>query len=135
MLERRPQFPDLFDRIGGEEKMRAVLRDFYDRIFTDMLIGFFFAGRDKALLVERQMEFTARHLGVAIAYHGKSMPDAHASLPPILPGHFDRRHRILCDVIAAHDIPVDIAKAWIDYDQSFRRAVVRDEMGERPNKK
>ena len=107
--------------------MRAILRDFYDRLFTDLIVGFFFQGKDKAELVERQLQFTARSLGVDIEYRGQSMPKAHATLPPILPGHFDRRHKLLADVLEAHEVPDDIRKAWLDYDKSFRRAVVSEE--------
>ena len=117
---------DWVARIGGIEAMRAVLRDFYDRLFVDPIVGFFFAGRDKPTLIERQLEFTARALGHDIGYRGRSVPDAHATLPPILPGHFDRRHKLLADVITMHAIPDDARTAWLAYDRSFRRAVVTE---------
>lgn len=125
MLKPRQQFPDFFERLGGEDRARAIFRDLYDKLFADLLVGFFFAGKDKALLIERQLEFTARSLGANVAYHGKSMPEAHAPLPPILPGHFDRRHKLLADVLSAHGVDDELREAWLAYDKSFKRAVVR----------
>ena len=37
----------LYDDLGGEPALRAVLRTLYDRLFDDLLVGFLFAGRDK----------------------------------------------------------------------------------------
>lgn len=126
---------DWVERMGGIDVVRAVLRDFYDRLFADPLVGFFFAGRDKPTLIERQLEFTARALGHDIAYAGRSMPEAHAGLPPILPGHFDRRHALLAAAVAAHAVPAAARDAWLAYDRSFRRAVLGAHAGLRkPNK-
>jgi truncated hemoglobin YjbI len=116
---------DVVAAAGGLEGMRVILRDFYDRLFVDPMVGFFFAGRDKARLVELQLQFTARALGADVVYEGRPMPEAHAGLPPILPGHFDRRHKLLADVLAAHGVPDEAREAWLAYDRSFRRAVLR----------
>ena len=118
---------DIVEQSGGLEGMRAILEDFYTRIFDDLLIGFFFRGRSKALLVERQLQFTARAFGADIVYMGASIPEAHAPLPPILAGHFDRRHKVLSDTLHAHQVPESARIAWLAFDRSFYRAVVRNE--------
>ncbi|MBK8172354.1 MAG: group 1 truncated hemoglobin [Sandaracinaceae bacterium] len=120
---------DVIERIGGLDRMREVLRDFYDQLFDDMLVGFFFQGRDKKKLIERQLQFTARAFGAEIVYEGKSMPDAHGPLPPILPGHFDRRHRLLEEALRRHALPEDAIEVWLAYDKSFRRAVLGAKAG------
>jgi truncated hemoglobin YjbI len=104
--------------------MRVILRDFYDRLFVDLIVGFFFTGRDKPRLVEHQLHFTARALGADVVYSGRPMPEAHAGLPPILDGHFDRRHKLLGDVLREHAVPDAARDAWLAYDRSFRRAVL-----------
>jgi hemoglobin len=114
----------LYDDIGGEEGLRTVLRAVYDRLFDDTMIGFFFAGKDKAELVEHQLWFTARFLGGPNRYEGRSLPDAHATLP-ILPGHFDRRHNILREVLEAHNVPEAVRTEWLRVDQSLRHAVIK----------
>jgi len=114
----------LYDEIGGEEGLRRVLVALYDRLFEDTMIGFFFAGKDKAELVEHQLWFTARFLGGPNRYAGRSLPDAHAALP-ILPGHFARRHQILSEVLEAHHVPEAVRAEWLRVDQSLRHAVIK----------
>ena len=114
----------LYDELGGEPALRAILVDLYDRLFVDPMIGFFFEGKDKAALVEHQLQFTARFLGGPSRYEGKSMPDAHAKLP-LLGAHFDRRHHLLRQVLAAHAAPVGVAEEWLRVDQSLRTAVLK----------
>jgi hemoglobin len=113
------------DAIGGVDGMRRILQDFYDRLFIDPMIGFFFAGRDKHSLIEQQLAFTAsKAFGMPIAYRGKSVADAHRALP-ILTGHFDRRHTILQHTLRDHQVPDDIQAHWLAFDRSFRRALLR----------
>jgi hypothetical protein len=47
----------VFDRIGAD-KLRAVIEDFYARIFDDVMIGFLFAGKDRRRLIDKEYELT-----------------------------------------------------------------------------
>ena len=114
----------LYDDIGGEEGLRRVLRTLYDRLFDDVMVGFLFAGKDKEKLIEHQLWFTAKFLGGPSRYEGRSIPDAHAALP-ILPGHFDRRHQILKEVLEEHHVPPQVRDEWLRVDQSLRYAVIK----------
>jgi hemoglobin len=114
----------LYDEIGGEPGLRRVLRTLYDRLFDDMMIGFFFLGKDKEQLIEHQLWFTARFLGGPNRYEGRSLPDAHAPLP-ILPAHFDRRHQILREVLEEHHVPHAVRDEWLRVDQSLKQAIVK----------
>lgn len=114
----------LYDDVGGEPALRAVLRTLYDRLFEDRMVGFLFAGKDKERLVEHQLWFTARFLGGPSRYEGRSLPDAHAALP-LLPGHFDRRHFLLKQALEEHGVPAHVAAEWLRVDQSLRTAVLR----------
>ncbi len=114
----------LYDELGGETVLRAVLRTLYDRLFDDRMIGFLFAGRDKERLIEHQLWFTARFLGGPSKYDGKSMPDAHRHLP-LLPGHFDRRHWLLQRALEEHRVPPRVAAEWLRVDASLRGAVLK----------
>jgi truncated hemoglobin YjbI len=114
----------LYDDMGGEAALRAVLRTLYDRLFDDVMVGFLFAGKDKERLIEHQLWFTARFLGGPSRYEGKSIPDAHATLP-LLPGHFDRRHHLLKQALAQHQVPAHVAEEWLKVDLSLKTAVLR----------
>ncbi|HTJ42168.1 MAG TPA: group 1 truncated hemoglobin [Kofleriaceae bacterium] len=113
----------LFDRIGAD-KLRAVVDDFYRRIFGDEMIGFLFQGKDRARLADKEYEFTARFLGADLPYTGRSMPEAHAR-SPILGGHFERRLQILRNTLADHDVDEEVVRAWIDHTISLRAQVTK----------
>jgi hemoglobin len=119
-----PRSSELFDRIGGDA-LRAVIVDFYDRVFADVMIGFLFAGKNKQRLIDREWEFTARFLGADLPYRGRSMPEAHARVP-ILGGHFERRLQILRNTLADHRIDAEVAQAWIDHQLALRGQVTGD---------
>lgn len=114
------------DAVGGESSLREVLTDFYDKLYGDIIVGFFFLPHDKAALVEHQYHYVCAHLGQRghHVYSGRSMRLAHEHLP-ILGAHFDRRHVILREVLDAHDIPAYVRDAWLGLDLSLRPFIVR----------
>jgi hemoglobin len=113
----------LYEAIGGEEKVRAILQSLYDKLFDDPIVGFLFEGKDKAHIVEQQLAFTCRFLGGPQKYEGKSLPAAHAALP-LLPGHFDRRHRLLEQTLIEQNVPAEVKRVWLTIDESLRPSVL-----------
>jgi hemoglobin len=115
----------VFDRIGGEP-LRAVLRDFYDRVFTDPMIGFLFTGKNKERLIQKEWEMTARILGASeVAYTGRPMPEAHAR-SPILGGHFERRLHLLEETLADHGVDPEVQRVWLEHTRALRSQVTAD---------
>jgi len=112
-----------YEQIGGEAAVRAVLQTLYDRLFVDPIVGFLFEGKDKAHLVEQQLAFTCRFLGGPQRYTGMPLPEAHAKLP-LLPGHFDRRRRLLVLALDEHGVPTEVRDAWLAIDESLRGSVL-----------
>jgi hemoglobin len=113
----------LYEAIGGEEKVRAILQSLYDKLFEDPIVGFLFEGKDKAHIVEQQLAFTCRFLGGPQKYEGKPLPAAHAALP-LLPGHFDRRHRLLEQTLDEQNVPLEVKRVWLTIDESLRPSVL-----------
>jgi hemoglobin len=107
----------------GEAKVRAVLQALYDRMFVDPIVGFLFEGKDKARIVEAQVALTCAFLGGPQRYEGKPLPEAHASLP-LLPGHFDRRHHLLAEVMEELRVPEDAREMWLQVDAGLRGSVL-----------
>jgi truncated hemoglobin YjbI len=107
----------------GEAKVRAILQALYDQLFVDPMVGFLFAGKDKAHIVEEQVAFTCRFLGGPQRYTGKPLPEAHAALP-LLAGHFDRRHHVLATLLDSHGVPDEVKRAWLRIDESLRPSVL-----------
>jgi hemoglobin len=113
----------LYEAIGGEGAVRAILQSLYDKLFADPIVGFLFQGKDKARIVEQQLAFTCRFLGGPHRYEGKPLPEAHGELP-LLAGHFDRRHRLLEETLAEHAVPADVARVWLNIDTNLRSSVL-----------
>lgn len=113
-----------FDRIGGDA-LRAVIEDFYRRVFDDVMIGFLFAGVDRERLIEREWQFTARMLGSDVPYTGRSMPKAHAHVP-ILGGHFDRRLQILRETLDQNQVDDSVKETWLGHSSALRAQVTAD---------
>jgi hemoglobin len=113
-----------FDELGAD-RLRAVVTDFYRRVFDDVMIGFLFVGHDRARLIEREYELSARMLGGDVAYRGRPLRQAHARVP-ILGGHFDRRLQILKDALAAHDVPAHLCAILIEHTVALRAQVTSD---------
>ena len=82
-----------------------------------------FEGRDKGHIVEAQVSFTCGFLGGPQKYTGRSLPEAHAKLP-LLPGHFDRRHRLLEEVLRAEGVPDGVTNVWLRIDETLRPSVL-----------
>jgi hemoglobin len=119
----------LFDRIGAVA-LRAVITDFYARIFPDVMIGFMFQGKDRRHLIDREYELTAALLGApGVTYTGRPMRTAHAQ-HTIFGGQFERRLQILRETLADHHVDSDVQQAWIDHQLSLRSQITRDQGSE-----
>jgi hemoglobin len=113
----------LYEDAGGERAVRAVLRTLYDALFDDVMVGFLFEGKDKEHLIEQQLAFTSRFLGGPHVYTGKPLPEAHAKLP-LLPGHFARRHHLLEQALAKHELPKHVVEEWLRIDAALQSSVL-----------
>lgn len=67
----------LYDMIGGEPALTAVVDDFYVRVLADPELAGFFAGANMNKLKGRQVEFFAEALGGPRLYSGPTMRQAH----------------------------------------------------------
>jgi hemoglobin len=112
-----------YESMGGEAAVRLVLSSLYDDLFVDPIVGFLFRGQDKQRIVEQQVALTCSFLGGPHRYEGRPLPEAHARLP-LLPGHFDRRHRLLEQALLRHNVPADARLAWLRADEALRSSVL-----------
>jgi hemoglobin len=116
---------ELFDKIGGDA-LRAVITDFYSRIFRDVMIGFMFQGKDRQHLIDREWELAAALLGApGVTYTGRPMRTAHAQ-HSIFGGQFERRLQLLRETLADHAVDAAVQQAWIDHTLSLRDQITRD---------
>ena len=121
--------PELYAKIGAEQ-LRAVVTDFYSRVFGDLMIGFIFEGKDRARLIEKEWERAATFLGAPdVKYTGRPMRTAHAQ-SPIFGGHFERRLQILRETMRDNQVDPDVQRVWIEHTQALRSQITRDKGSE-----
>jgi hemoglobin len=109
----------LFEKLGGESRLRAIVNAFIDRVFEDRMIGFFFRNADRARIKEMEYQLAASFLGAGIKYTGKPLGKAHVN-HPIMGGHFARRRQILKETLEAYQVGEEIKAAWLHHTDSLR---------------
>ncbi len=113
----------LYDKIGADN-IAAVVSEFYQRAFNDVMIGHFFFHHDQAELTAKQVVFTSLMLGAKhLTYSGKTLQEAHRRLP-LKEVHFRRRQRILAQVLAESSIPLDLQQQWLDKEEKLKGLVI-----------
>ena len=114
----------LFDQLGGEPVLRAIMDRFVDRVVTDPMIGYLFKKTNRRRLKVKEYEHAALHLGASVTYTGRPIDTVHAP-HPIRGGHFDRRLQILKETLDEFNIPDEVRKHWISQTESLRDEIVR----------
>lgn len=118
----------LYEELGGEDRLRTIIEDFVDRVFADVMIGFFFRNATPKRIKELEFQLAAQHLGGPFEYKGRSMMVAH-SKHPIMGGHFDRRREILRQTLEDHGVPPAVRDAWLAHTDSLRGQITKDPLG------
>lgn len=97
----------IYEAIGGEPALTAVVSDFYDRVLADQKLAWFFAGANMNKLKGKQVEFFSAALGGPHVYQGQSMRDVHAGRG-ISQADFDRVAHHLASALAAARVPSEL---------------------------
>jgi hemoglobin len=108
-----PEAP-LFEALGGEPKLRAIIERFVDRLFDDVMIGYLFRAADRQRVKDKEFEFAARHLGAPVPYTGRPLTDAHRA-HRITGGQFMRRLQILKETLTEFQVPEPVAEHWLNH--------------------
>jgi len=118
-----PEFRNLAKNLN-EETVRAILDAFYKKMSTDILLGFFFDGKNVDLIAERQGDFLLRAMGVRPSYTGLPPSHAHRKMAPILSGHFDRRLKLLEETLREFGLREDDISVWLGFENAFREPIL-----------
>lgn len=114
-----------FEELGGEPKLRAIVDDFVDRCFDDLMIGFLFKRAEPDRIKRFEYQHAAEHLGGPVKYEGRPLDEAHGP-HRIFGGQFARRRQILIETLREHDVPEPIITAWIEHQDRLRSLVTKD---------
>lgn len=122
---KRPDLEALYLAVGQEAGLQALLEDFYQRMSDDVMIGFFFVGKDLKHIATMQKKFLMKAMGAAKSYEGLPPAQAHLKLAPILTGFFDRRLQILKETLADHRLTPAQIETWVTFENAFREGIVK----------
>jgi truncated hemoglobin YjbI len=118
----------LFDELGGEPVLRRIVDRFVDRVFDDVMIGFFFRNASRDRIKAKEYEFIAHELGADVEYTGRPLADAHRR-HPIMGGQFMRRLQILKETLDEFSVPERVREHWIRHTEELRPLITADEGG------
>jgi len=96
----------IYEAIGGEPALVAVVDDFYVRVLADPQLAHFFAGANMPKLKGRQVEFFAAALGGPDIYQGAGMREVHVGRG-ISQADFDKVAFHLTAALAAAEVPAE----------------------------
>ena len=117
--------PTLFEDLGGEPVLRQIIDRFVDRVFDDVMIGFFFRSARRERIKQKEYEFAARHLGAGTEYTGRPLDEAHRA-HPIMGGQFARRLTILKETLEAAGVPEHVKQHWLSHTEALRPLITAD---------
>jgi len=109
----------LFEKIGGESRLRLIMSAFIDRVFEDRMIGFFLRNADRQRIKELEYQLAAEFLGAGIEYRGRPLGKVHAN-HPIMGGHFARRRQIFKETLEFYQVDESIKAALLNHTDSLR---------------
>ena len=116
----------LFEKLGGESRLRAIIDTFIDRVFEDRMIGFFFRNAERSRIKEMEYQLAASFLGAPIEYQGRPLGKVHAN-HPIMGGHFARRQQILKETLELYQVSKEIQAVWLNHTASLRPLITPEE--------
>jgi hemoglobin len=111
-----------WERLGGEDGVRAAVGAFVGRFFDDPIIGYLFEGRDRERIVRHEVELASLHLGGGLGYKGRGIGSTHAPLR-INRGQFRRRLAIVRQVLLQHGAPDDVVDRWIAHERRLESVI------------
>lgn len=96
----------LYEQLGGQESISAVVDNFYERVLADETVNHFFVNTDMEKQRRHQAAFISFALGGPQKYSGMSMEKAHAGLN-LQPEHFTAIATHLAGALQHFQVPQD----------------------------
>ncbi|MEV5834943.1 group 1 truncated hemoglobin [Nocardia sp. NPDC052112] len=102
----------IYEQIGGQEALEAVVEDFYVRVLADDQLAPFFTGTNMSRLKGLQVEFFSTALGGPGPYTGAPMKQVHQGRG-ITMDHFGLVAGHLTDALTAAGVPTALVEQII----------------------
>lgn len=113
----------LYERLGGEDAIAAVVDEFYDRVLADEQVAHFFEDVDMQQQRAHQTQFISSVTGGPVEYTGEEMEAAHEHLE-IGPADFEAIATHLDETLAEFDVDEEDREAVLEEIASYRDDIV-----------
>jgi hemoglobin len=114
----------LYQEVGGYEVVERVHRRFYENIFAEPWLGFFFNTKSISSLVLKQTKFMVAAFGGPDDYHWDTPAIAHMHMF-VTDEQADIREILLRNAIRQEGLSQPLEDRWLAVDQAFRPAIVK----------
>ncbi|PGF15865.1 group 1 truncated hemoglobin [Natrinema sp. CBA1119] len=113
----------LYERLGGEDAIAAVVDEFYDRVMADEQVAGYFDDVDMQKQRAHQAQFISSVTGGPVEYAGGEMKAVHAEMG-ITPSDFQAIATHLDDALAEFDVGDVDREAVLEEIASYQGAIV-----------
>ncbi len=113
----------LYERLGGEGAITAVVDEFYDRVIADEQVAGYFDDVDMQKQRAHQAQFISSVTGGPVEYSGAEMESVHADMG-ITPSDFQAIATHLEDALAEFGVGADDREAVLSEIASYQDAIV-----------
>ena len=120
----------LYERLGGEPAIGAVVNEFYDRVLADDRVNHHFDDVDMADQRSHQTKFLSAVTGGPLRYEGEEMATAHEELA-ITSAEYEAVATHLDEALRAFDVDDADRGAVMEAIAGFEADVVGESVGEK----
>lgn len=113
----------LYERLGGEESIEAVVDRFYGHVMADDLVNGYFEDVDMQRQIAHQTQFISSVTGGPVEYTGEDMREAHEGMG-INEAEFDAIAKHLNTALKEFDVPEDERESVLEEIASYQDAIV-----------
>lgn len=123
-LQPLPSDPALWDALGGDVAIRAVLETFYAKVYADPELAPFFERVTIDRIVGKQFAFLKENIQGRPVYLGEQPRNAHNWMV-ITDALFDHRQGLMHHAMREHGLSDDLIARWSLYEEQFRPEIVK----------
>lgn len=113
----------LYERLGGEDAIAAVVDEFYDRVMSDEQVAGYFSDVDMQKQRTHQAQFISSVTGGPVEYSGGEMETVHTDMG-ITPTDFQAIATHLDDALVEFDVGESDRQAVLEEIASYQDAIV-----------
>lgn len=119
-----PPEPGLWDELGGDSMVRAVLTTFYTKVYADPELRPFFERVTIDRIIGKQFAFLKESIQDQPVFLGEQPRNSHNWMV-ITDALFDHRQNLMLQAMREHGIPDDLIARWSRYEEQFRPDIVK----------